>query len=96
MSTEPDDCVREPYREADQPGRLDVNGVEWWACDPYPTWFRWDGGDLRVDHARWMPDDRRTAVRDALIDAERAQRELTRAQERVQIAQAALTEALTK
>lgn len=29
-------------------GRLDVDGVEWFACDPYPTWFRWEDGDLIV------------------------------------------------
>ena len=23
------------------PGRLDRDGVEWWACDPYPCWFYW-------------------------------------------------------
>lgn len=22
--------------------RRDVDGVEWWACDPYPTWYRAD------------------------------------------------------
>ena len=27
-------------------GRLDVDGVRWYVCDPYPTWFRWvnEGG----------------------------------------------------
>lgn len=30
-----------------KPGRVDVNGVEWWACDPYPTWYRrGDDGEL--------------------------------------------------
>ena len=23
------------------PGRLDRDGVQWWACDPYPCWFYW-------------------------------------------------------
>ncbi len=33
----------EPYTfEADGSGRFDINGVEWFACDPYPTWFRWE------------------------------------------------------
>lgn len=27
-------------------GRLDSNGVRWWACDPYPTWYRWENGTL--------------------------------------------------
>ncbi|WIC90049.1 hypothetical protein SEA_SISKO_67 [Gordonia phage Sisko] len=26
-------------------GRVDVNGTEWFACDPYPTWYRWERGD---------------------------------------------------
>ncbi|QDF17598.1 hypothetical protein SEA_YAGO84_67 [Gordonia phage Yago84] len=26
-------------------GRIDVDGVEWFACDPYPTWYRWERGD---------------------------------------------------
>jgi hypothetical protein len=34
-------------------GRLDVNGVEWFACDPYPTWFRWEGKTLRTNPARF-------------------------------------------
>ena len=24
--------------------RLDSDGVAWYACDPYPTWYRWEGG----------------------------------------------------
>lgn len=27
--------------EHPNPGRLDVKGTEWHACDPYPTWYRW-------------------------------------------------------
>lgn len=27
-----------------KPGRMDVDGVSWWACDPYPTWYRWAKG----------------------------------------------------
>lgn len=23
-------------------GRLDIDGVEWFACDPYPSWYRYD------------------------------------------------------
>lgn len=46
----------QPYRDADQPGRRDVNGVEWWASDPYPTWFRYEDGELRTDPARF-PDE---------------------------------------
>jgi hypothetical protein len=43
-------------RAADQPynfdsgvGRLDVAGYAWFACDPYPTWYRWDGYELITD-----------------------------------------------
>ncbi len=35
----------QPYRSG-SPGRFDVNGVEWHACDPYPTWYRYEGGTL--------------------------------------------------
>lgn len=46
------------FGNPEEPGRLDVNGVEWWACDPYPTWFRWDdmetlSGALHTNPARW-------------------------------------------
>jgi hypothetical protein len=23
-------------------GRVDADGVEWFTCDPYPTWYRYD------------------------------------------------------
>lgn len=82
----------QPYRDPKQPGRLDVNGVEWWACDPYPTWFRWEEGadEPRVDHAKWMPADRRMALRDAQIEVEKVEKVLAKAQERVRIARAEL------
>lgn len=82
--------VRQPYREADEPGRLDINGIEWWACDPYPTWFRWEDGELFTDPAEWMADDRRMALRYATIEAERAEKEFAKAQERVEIARSTL------
>lgn len=65
MTPTPDATVRavdlassRPYGDPSKPGRLDVNGVEWWACDPYPTWFRWDDmdkltGTLHTNPARW-------------------------------------------
>lgn len=34
-------------------GRLDINGVEWFACDPYPTWYRWEDGKLYTNPARF-------------------------------------------
>lgn len=47
-----------PYTDPEKPGRLDTNGDEWYACDPYPTWFRWDdmstfSGRLHTNPARW-------------------------------------------
>jgi hypothetical protein len=58
----------EPYRDADKPGRKDINGVEWWACDPYPTWFRWEDGadEPRVDHAAWAAEDPHIELQRAL------------------------------
>lgn len=32
------------------PGRLDVEGTEWHACDPYPSWYRWENGELLIPH----------------------------------------------
>lgn len=88
------DNVREPYRWPESGsgvglGRLDINGVEWWACDPYPTWYRWDGDSLYTDPAEWMLYDRRMAVRAALIEVEKAEKQLSIAQGRMQIAQEA-------
>ena len=31
------------------PGKVDNEGVEWFACDPYITWYRWEGGELYTD-----------------------------------------------
>jgi hypothetical protein len=53
-----------PYEDHTKPGRLDINGVEWWACDPYPTWYRYVGEwgfDLRLIPAAWE-DEREPAV----------------------------------
>lgn len=41
--------LREPRRwtwNHPDGGRFDVNGVQWFACDPYPTWYRWEDGEL--------------------------------------------------
>ena len=36
-----------PEQEAEWPeGRLDEHGVRWFACDPYPHWFRREDGDV--------------------------------------------------
>lgn len=43
--------TEQPYRDPHHRGRLDVNGVEWWVCDPYPTWYRWEGRDLHTRSA---------------------------------------------
>jgi hypothetical protein len=84
--------TKEPYRSGEGPGRLDVDGVEWWACDPYPTWFRWEDGELFTNPAEWMHKDRRMALRVAFIEAERAEIILTQALKRAQIALTALEE----
>jgi len=52
----------ERHTTRDDP-RLDVNGVEWFACDPYPTWFRWENMDtlsgelILGHHVRWADED---------------------------------------
>lgn len=33
--------------------RLDVNGVAWFACDPYPTWYRWEGERLIMNRPQF-------------------------------------------
>lgn len=33
--------------------RLDVNGVAWFACDPYPTWYRWGNSGLVIASPRF-------------------------------------------
>lgn len=49
--------------EHSQPGRIDSDGIEWWACDPYPTWYRWENGELFTKYGwpleKWTltPDD---------------------------------------
>lgn len=35
-----------PFSDRCKPGRVDINGIQWWACDPYPTWYRWNHGEL--------------------------------------------------
>ncbi|UYL88185.1 hypothetical protein SEA_EVAA_74 [Gordonia phage Evaa] len=41
MSNEP----RRWTAEHPDGGRVDVDGTEWFACDPYPTWYRWEETD---------------------------------------------------
>lgn len=49
------------YTSAAGGGRLDVNGVEWFCCDPWPTWYR-RGPNERVilrsteDPAPWQDE----------------------------------------
>jgi hypothetical protein len=35
-----------PWTAESGKGRVDVHGLEWFACDPYPHWYRWDRGSL--------------------------------------------------
>ncbi|URM86184.1 hypothetical protein SEA_BIGGITYBASS_67 [Gordonia phage BiggityBass] len=59
-------------------GRVDVDGVEWLACDPYPTWYRWEpdkdtvsGHRLIVGRPTWPTTRELTEVlADVLYDAE--------------------------
>jgi hypothetical protein len=37
-----------PFTNPHKPGRKDRGGVEWWACDPYPTWFRYENEKVVV------------------------------------------------
>lgn len=69
------------FDDPNQPGRKDINGVEWWACDPYPTWYRWDtdpagnNSTLRTNHAKWADKmDRCEAIHpdDATVKCERS------------------------
>lgn len=46
-----DESLR-PFMDPSQPGRLDRDGVQWYATDPYPTWFRRDA-DGAVIHRPW-------------------------------------------
>ena len=53
--------LREPQRwtwNHPDGGRFDVNGVQWFACDPYPTWYRWEDGKLitRSDRDGWADE----------------------------------------
>lgn len=46
-----------PYADPSKPGRRDAQG-EWWACDPYPTWYRWEGKKLiKRDSWRTWPKE---------------------------------------
>lgn len=45
--------------------RMDVDGNAWFACDPYPTWFRYEDGELIepdeeplwAEENNYQPDD---------------------------------------
>ncbi len=37
-------------------GRIDVNGVEWFACDPYPTFYRRENGELIINRTTRFAD----------------------------------------
>ncbi len=43
----------QPYGDWDKPGRFDIDGVEWRACDPYPTWYRWEDSKLYTNPSKW-------------------------------------------
>ena len=33
--------------------RVDIDGVAWFACDPYPTWYRWGYSGLVIGTPRF-------------------------------------------
>lgn len=43
--------------------RLDVNGVAWEACDPYPTWYRWENGRLIYGRTPRFPKEKLVEAR---------------------------------
>ena len=46
------------YDHPDGP-RVDTSGVAWYACDPYPTWYRWVDGKLFTSHSPVWPKGER-------------------------------------
>lgn len=58
------DAPVRPYTWETGVGRLDRDGVEWFACDPYPTWFRWADGKLITKALPDFADSRRAENRD--------------------------------
>lgn len=48
-TTEDNEEPRPYTRDSNTGPRVDAEGVEWYACDPYPTWYRYSlKGDLTV------------------------------------------------
>lgn len=77
------------------PGRMDVNGVEWWACDPMPTWYRWDEeGELHTYPAAWVADDPHTELGKALEEERKARTVLANAMDRVSRARDSIAAAM--
>lgn len=58
----------QPYNDPHKPGRLDANGIEWWTCDPYPTWYRRVDGKLSRDSPNWSADEGNGPATAALHD----------------------------
>lgn len=73
ISDQRDESRRWTQGHPDGP-RFDADGVAWFACDPYPTWYRWDDGRL-VRGAPWFPKakgglGKRADYLEALVEAE--------------------------
>lgn len=71
MSLDHGDEVQPRAYSYGTPGRKDVNGIVWWACDPYPTWYRFerdkDGkpiGDPILGPSGPWADEQTEALRD--------------------------------
>lgn len=50
------DSPRQWTMESGQ-GRLDKQGIEWYACDPYPYWYRYDEDDKLIVAGTIRNDD---------------------------------------
>ena len=44
--------VNRPYVYPNEP-REDIDGVKWYACDPYPTWYRRENGKTIVGRLKF-------------------------------------------
>lgn len=78
-----------PYNDYTKPGRKDIDGVEWWACDPYPTWYRWENNELFTNPQRW-PHGGLIEVNKATEEVKRLEKALNKARHRLQIAEASV------
>ncbi len=87
--------IYDVYRWIDNntPGRKDIDGIEWWACDPMATWYRWENGELFTKYDdNWPADDPRIELTRAIKEEHTAELALSNARQRVQVARDAVTQ----